>query len=612
MRLGMAAAQRVRNPGLSNGPAFDMPVALGAPLDPRLVFGRSSAASCYDATGTLQQTPANTPRVDYGPTPGGRTNWISNSTMQGASVGAPGTLPNGWGNFAANGIAMSVVGTGTVGGMPFVDVRFSGTATNTFFVEVFDLAVLAVSPGQVVTNSVYMALVGGSLAGVPSIALEHRPDAGSTTDTPVALTSTLTRFVSTATAAAGATVEYFSFLLVLTNGAAVDATIRFAGPQQEFGPTATAFIPTSGTPANVGAAPLGLLIEESRTNNVRNPRAEGAVAGTPGTMPTNWGATVGNGVASQIVGSGVEHGIPYVDIAFSGTPTATFGLQVFNDTAAPAAVGQTWTYSVYARAVAGTVPGGYVVGIQDTNSGGGSIGNSEAAQTLPSSAPLTTQRSSFTRTTATAGTAGARGYCYFVPQTGVPVSFTLRLGAPQLEQGAFPTSPILPPIGAPAATARAADVATLPTAGFLGAGAVGTLAADYQTIHGNAAAPEYAADICDGTANNRYALRIDAAGNQAAAGVIVSGGAAVIMPPAGSNVAGVPSKLAMAWAPGAQAASANGGAVQTAAAAAPAGSLNTMSIGTTGGGGSYANAYLRRVRYWPRALSAAELSGVTT
>ncbi|MFM6192892.1 MAG: hypothetical protein ACKPFF_10615, partial [Planktothrix sp.] len=33
---------------------------------------------------------------------------------------------------------------------------------------------------------------------------------------------------------------------------------------------------------------LGLLIEEQRTNSIRNNTMQGAVAGTPGTLPTNW------------------------------------------------------------------------------------------------------------------------------------------------------------------------------------------------------------------------------------------------------------------------------------------------------------------------------------
>jgi hypothetical protein len=71
-------------------------------------------------------------------------------------------------------------------------------------------------------------------------------------------------------------------------------------------------------------ARLGLLVEPARTNGVRNPRAEGAVAGNPGTAPTNWAIGGANGIAAQIVGTGTENGMPYVAVRFTGTvPSGT-------------------------------------------------------------------------------------------------------------------------------------------------------------------------------------------------------------------------------------------------------------------------------------------------
>ena len=64
----------------------------------------------------------------------------------------------------------------------------------------------------------------------------------------------------------------------------------------------------------------GLLIEETSTNEIRNPRCEGAVAGTPGTLPTNWLVVAGGGVTTEVVGSGTEDGWPYLEFRISGTP----------------------------------------------------------------------------------------------------------------------------------------------------------------------------------------------------------------------------------------------------------------------------------------------------
>ncbi len=67
----------------------------------------------------------------------------------------------------------------------------------------------------------------------------------------------------------------------------------------------------------------GLLIEEARTNSIRNSTMQGVVPGTPGTLPTNWALNTGaSGLSSQIVGSGTESGIPYFDFRFFGTAAA--------------------------------------------------------------------------------------------------------------------------------------------------------------------------------------------------------------------------------------------------------------------------------------------------
>ena len=90
---------------------------------------------------------------------------------------------------------------------------------------------------------------------------------------------------------------------------------------------------------------LGLLIEEQRTNSIRNNTMVGAVAGTPGTAPTNWGgsAPTSNGVNRQIVGTGIEDGINYIDYRIAGTTTSTlfFGFSPELSTVVAATNGQT-------------------------------------------------------------------------------------------------------------------------------------------------------------------------------------------------------------------------------------------------------------------------------
>jgi hypothetical protein len=58
----------------------------------------------------------------------------------------------------------------------------------------------------------------------------------------------------------------------------------------------------------------GLLVEEARTNSIRNNSMQGAVAGTPGTLPTNWSESRAAGLTQTVVGTGTQNGIDYIDI----------------------------------------------------------------------------------------------------------------------------------------------------------------------------------------------------------------------------------------------------------------------------------------------------------
>ena len=81
---------------------------------------------------------------------------------------------------------------------------------------------------------------------------------------------------------------------------------------------------------------LGLLVEEQRTNSIRNNTMVGAVAGTPGTLPTNWSTfiTGATGISREVVGTGVESGINYLDLRFFGTSTGggVFAVQADTNT----------------------------------------------------------------------------------------------------------------------------------------------------------------------------------------------------------------------------------------------------------------------------------------
>lgn len=207
----------------------------------------------------------------------------------------------------------------------------------------------------------------------------------------------------------------------------------------------------------------GFLTEETRVNSIRNPKCLGAVAGYPGTPPTNmaWNG-VTSGISFGIVGTGTESGIPYVDVRIYGTSTGSgFVGMTFesSSTAAVAANGQQWTESFFTKLVSGSAASlscGAI--IDETNSSGAMVGRQQATF-APAAAPLASQRIVFTQTNVQAATT------YLIPWFNVGwvgiVTFdvTIRIGAPQLEKGAFATSPILPAgTATTATTTRASEV----------------------------------------------------------------------------------------------------------------------------------------------------------
>ena len=98
-----------------------------------------------------------------------RTNALRNNSMQGAVAGSPGTVPTRWAMDATAGLTRTIVGTGTVNGIDYIDVRIAGTAAGAgyfHFTPESSLNFVAASNGQVWAWSWWEALVAGSFAGV--------------------------------------------------------------------------------------------------------------------------------------------------------------------------------------------------------------------------------------------------------------------------------------------------------------------------------------------------------------------------------------------------------------------------------------------------------------
>lgn len=256
----------------------------------------------------------------------------------------------------------------------------------------------------------------------------------------------------------------------------------------------------------------GLLIEAQRTNGIRNNTAQGAVAGVPGTAPTNWTITnTGNGITREIVGTGTEDGISYIDVKFSGTAVGANNMSIVSETttAIAAAQNETWVSSAYLRLVGGSFANVVVkqIFLNAFTAAGGFVSTVSSASTNwvdPTSAALRTQRLYRLGTFLNALTERVQGGIYFTYNAGAVLNFTLRVGLPQTERGSFMTSAI--PTTSAAVT-READVAVITGSNFSDFWQSLKGGTQVQAIQSNVSGIYPLVQYDDGTANEVIALR---------------------------------------------------------------------------------------------------------
>jgi hypothetical protein len=174
----------------------------------------------------------------------------------------------------------------------------------------------------------------------------------------------------------------------------------------------------------------------------------GAVAGSPGTLPTNWAVT-SSGLTRTIVGIGTELGLPYIDIRLNGTATAIFA-EIYFDAIISAGAAQSWTNVFYLKIITTPIaPNSYILATVVRGS----------STTIPTQAfTPTSNLSRFAQTITTpTGATSVQPLISFGLTVGATYDFTIRIAAPQMELGAFATTWI------PTTTAtvtRNADVAS--------------------------------------------------------------------------------------------------------------------------------------------------------
>lgn len=184
---------------------------------------------------------------------------------------------------------------------------------------------------------------------------------------------------------------------------------------------------------------------QSRSSSIRNSYGQGAVAGTPGTIPTNWIVFPLAGLTQTIVGVGVESGIDYLDFKVSGSTTGTSINIYFDSTSGIAAAnGQVWTNSVFLKLVGGSFTNVTAVALACNmrDAAVSSLGTVASSSFISSITSVLTRSPPGTVTLNQATTAFQVPILTFTLTNGVAVDFTLRIGWPQSELNSVSTSPI--------------------------------------------------------------------------------------------------------------------------------------------------------------------------
>jgi uncharacterized protein (TIGR02217 family) len=184
-----------------------------------------------------------------------RTNDVHYSvpgTVTAGALGSGGALPTGWNLDALSGLTRTVVGRGVEGGLTYLEIRVSGTATGTVGIEADAWAGAYTSTA--VCSSFYARLTAGSWANVAVSANAYLAGAGAISNGLVVIVPTgaaLNTQRFSAVGMAGSSGNSDRTALAFTVSGAVDFTVRVAGFQQEVGIAPTAYIPTTSAAVTV-------------------------------------------------------------------------------------------------------------------------------------------------------------------------------------------------------------------------------------------------------------------------------------------------------------------------------------------------------------------------
>jgi LysM repeat protein len=199
---------------------------------------------------------------------------------------------------------------------------------------------------------------------------------------------------------------------------------------------------TSGTeaepaePITAAETPEPVSTATSVQNIVRNSRLSGAVAGIVGqggALPEGWG--IGGFQGAEIVQTGIEEGLPFIDLRFTGAPigNAIFVNFVTTENSDEVEQGQTWTSSAFVHRIDGSMDNidNIFLRLQEF---AGSDGKGSSGTNIT---PYLDVRTRATATREISDTSSDRLISFF--RIGVSrgdIDLTLRISGPQLELSA--------------------------------------------------------------------------------------------------------------------------------------------------------------------------------
>jgi hypothetical protein len=180
-------------------------------------------------------------------------------------------------------------------------------------------------------------------------------------------------------------------------------------------------------------------------NLLRNSIGTGALSGTIGSggaVPQYWSISPANGLTRQITAIGSESGYDYIEVKYSGTPTANYAFLMFeSNTQIGVSEGEQVTGAFSHKLVAGSTSN--IAAIQQVfdqcqSSGVATSGQYANVGTVDG----TWRRASATRTISntTPDTARVRNGLFLSLTVGNAIDITLRLSQPQLERGSAASS----------------------------------------------------------------------------------------------------------------------------------------------------------------------------